>query len=593
MGNALIGFDDITTGQFLVEGKIIFDWVQASSNILNVKPYEYDTGRSLCHPACGPYILQATDDGSLDPGIPVAIVIETAVAHRYLFVEYRASLGGALLTWSDMYLSVYGTGAYGNTLLADATPSTDRLDDSVLLPGLSFEVDLGLECTAGTALASVSVLAHAESGNLRVTIAPLSTLSPTATPAPSTLAPTDKPTESEEACGSPCCPSLSIGGYTYEKLSTGSSGYCCHGACSYYSSEQDLYLQYVNFFDEYFATSTLPCIESGTLYYFFRNTRDEISGLCSSNPLHPSTQQPSCAGALPHTTETPTCAPISESAAAPTSKPTSLASLTSSPSIESLSLVIGFVAITGMTVSTASNHTTVFAAAIAEVAQCDIESISVAITSGERRNLLIENSVEVQFDITLTRTVAEATALRIENSTLSQMDSALLSAVALTESDDTRAIFDNVTATAISPVTVTAIDLVPVTSVTVVPSQAVFEPTLDGMAAPTVSARTESQEPMASTPLETSPTPNCNTAIPPSTPTQQAVEKKKETRNLHRIILVLIVFGGSIMLLCNFVGQFARILRRRKARIHALKDNPTVSHEVTFPMRGIRVGHGG
>ena len=98
MGSGAISPSD-TSPHYLGVGKVIFDWI-AESDVESVEPHDSNDD-GACAP-CGPFSLQAIDDGSWASGVPGLLEIATATADRYLFVEYRSQFSGALLTWSDV-----------------------------------------------------------------------------------------------------------------------------------------------------------------------------------------------------------------------------------------------------------------------------------------------------------------------------------------------------------------------------------------------------------------------------------------------------------------------------------------------------------
>ncbi|KAJ8602965.1 hypothetical protein CTAYLR_001573 [Chrysophaeum taylorii] len=450
MGAGILSTDDYSA-QFLVEGKIIFDWVGVC-NVQVVAPFDDDTGASLCNP-CGPYHLQATDDGTLDPAIPVAIQVETSTRDRYLFVEYRESSGGAVLTWSDVYLTAYGTGAYGNTVIADTTPETESLGDAVLVPGRSYEVDLGLESIQGERLVSVSVEQH-NSGRLLVTVTPAASSSSLA---PTTAFATAEPTSDDDRCGEPCCAFVEIYGVTYTKLTTGTSGACCSGTCSYVS-DAGVYLHYLELYDEYFASSQMPCHTSGTLIYTFRESKSAVAEYCDATP-------PSCPGATPVPSAVPTTPTRAPSR--PTACPSSRSPSTHAPTIAKISFVAGNLEFSGLSSIQAANFSSVFASAVALVADYgDAQSVAITTASPTRRRLLSSSeNIQVRYSISLESISAESVAGRLNNATLSDFDRAL--AVALTNrSQRTRLVFDDVSTSSASSATIIAATAVP----TAVPS---------------------------------------------------------------------------------------------------------------------------
>ncbi|KAH8075356.1 hypothetical protein JL721_1361 [Aureococcus anophagefferens] len=113
MGSGAISPSD-TSPHYLGVGKVIFDWI-AESDVESVEPHEANDD-GACAP-CGPFSLQAIDDGSWASGVAGLLEIATATADRYLFVEYRSQFSGALLTWSDANQGVrWATVTVGSSL---------------------------------------------------------------------------------------------------------------------------------------------------------------------------------------------------------------------------------------------------------------------------------------------------------------------------------------------------------------------------------------------------------------------------------------------------------------------------------------------
>ena len=216
MGSGDLSSDD-TSAHFLIEGKVVFDWLD-DSFIQEVEPYD-DANARLCSP-CGPYYLQPTDDGTLnDDGSVVGIQIAGEVTNIYLFIEYRSVYEGALLTWSDFSLNSGGTGKYGNTLLVDTTPDTDSYDDAILHPGQYFVADFGTEDTAGVRMVTIYISSDDATGYLKVEIVSSDTMMPTSTPAPSTHVPTIAPSTDDEHCSDDyCCDTLTYRGILFTKV---------------------------------------------------------------------------------------------------------------------------------------------------------------------------------------------------------------------------------------------------------------------------------------------------------------------------------------------------------------------------------------
>ena len=283
MGSGDLSSDDISA-QYLIEGKIVFDWLD-DSYIQEVEPYD-DDGTGLCSP-CGPYFLQPTDDGTLDDdGSVVGIQIAAQGTNIYLFVEYREAFGGAVLTWSDFALTNGGTGNYGSTLLVDTTSDTDAIDDALLYAGQSFMADFGTDDTPGVRMVNIYVSSDDATGYLKVEIVSSSTMMPTSSPAPTTHVPTLAPTTDDERCGdySYCCDTMTYGGYSYTKLHVANSPdhFCCSSHCTYTRDDSDYYLQWVEGLGKFYITpaSFDSCIVSGSISYSGVLTEAQMSAAC-------------------------------------------------------------------------------------------------------------------------------------------------------------------------------------------------------------------------------------------------------------------------------------------------------------------------
>lgn len=101
---------------FLIEGKAVFDWLDADE-IQQVAPFDAD-GNGNCDAGCGPYTLSRTDSDTATKGTLMGVQIETLTSERFYFIEYRVSSteeSAALITWSDV-TSGGNTGYYGNTV---------------------------------------------------------------------------------------------------------------------------------------------------------------------------------------------------------------------------------------------------------------------------------------------------------------------------------------------------------------------------------------------------------------------------------------------------------------------------------------------
>ena len=110
MGSGDVSSSDLSN-HFTVEAKATFDWL-LNKYIEYVAPYDDDEA-PLCNPCT--YTIQGTDTGSLDRDYPVALQVSTATDDQFLFVEYRSSQGGALLTYSGFSYTSGMSGKFGNT----------------------------------------------------------------------------------------------------------------------------------------------------------------------------------------------------------------------------------------------------------------------------------------------------------------------------------------------------------------------------------------------------------------------------------------------------------------------------------------------
>ncbi|KAJ1463084.1 hypothetical protein M885DRAFT_455639 [Pelagophyceae sp. CCMP2097] len=318
MGDGEISQDDISA-HYLVEGKLIFDWLD-DSYVQDVEPYD-DKDSPNCSP-CGPYLLQPADDGALEnDGSFVAIQIAAETALRFLFVEYRAALGGAVLTWTDYSPTSGATGTY-LTLLADASPGTSDMLDSVLYAGGSFVADFGTEANVGVRWVTISASTDAATGRFKIQVVSSETSQPTTTPAPSTsLAPTLAPSAADERCGGDsCCDELVSSGVTFNKVrfSNDPDHYCCSGHCTYEDASKTYALQWVQARGLYFIMPIEydSCITGRDAWaYFVAVTELEIEAACA---LGAPTPQPTA----PPPTFSPTFGPTPSPTFKPTPSPT-------------------------------------------------------------------------------------------------------------------------------------------------------------------------------------------------------------------------------------------------------------------------------
>ena len=145
--HSTMGMGPIANADFMVEGKVVFDWVYAKGgDVIKVD------APAACSPYCGPWNLAAVDNGSLSSGANVGVQIATSTPGRYVFVEHRTkSTGGhkALVSWSDVE-SGGNTGVYGNSVLADCSPDTSSWTDAGCGLGKWITMDLSTSSTEST-----------------------------------------------------------------------------------------------------------------------------------------------------------------------------------------------------------------------------------------------------------------------------------------------------------------------------------------------------------------------------------------------------------------------------------------------------------
>ena len=489
MGNADVSFDDSRTGQFLVAGRLVFDWITAS-DVVEVDVYEKTTAgvEGLCYPDnCGPYYLQAIDDegGLRHEGIPLALQLSTRTAQRYLFLEFRSSsfsVSGLLLTWSDIFYGSGFTGTYGNTLMADTSPETTSLSDGLLGLGESYDVDLGLEAKPGLYVATIDVAPNLSSdGYIVVSLRSSTTAAPTSTGAPTTADPTNAPTTRDDLCevrgDNTCCDTFTLPVYaegqahTFEKLVPTA---CCSERCSYYEPRLGRYLHYVDYWGDYFATDSAPCFTEGILSYHFSLSPAQVGNYCSASAPAPTL---SPAPSNEPTSAAPTKAPIT-----PTPMPSALP--TPPPSAMPFSAVTGLFSFIGLALADASANSNVFVhllERLARIEQSADTTVDVTIVGTPRRLLsmnvawvaqdnittlspqqnhrkaLAATSIAVHYSIALPTVEAHATATRLTNATLADIDDALAAVLADLATSALDTAFRN--AAADSTIAATVIDL--------------------------------------------------------------------------------------------------------------------------------------
>ena len=232
-------------------------------------------------------------------GSYVALQIATETSDRYLYVEYRSALGGALLTWSDSDNDMGGTGTYGNTMLVDGTPETFSITDAALSAGSYIMVDLGSSSSdSGERMCAIHVESDANTGRLSVEVIASDTTGPTMTPAPTSPEPSMSPTVGSERCGdvSLCCEEIAYSGEAYYKVSDAddSDDSCCTEHCTYVSGDKDLYIHYVAYWDKYYLSNPgFHCFTEGSLTYWAELDADFVSEQCTQTAA-PSSSETSC-----------------------------------------------------------------------------------------------------------------------------------------------------------------------------------------------------------------------------------------------------------------------------------------------------------
>lgn len=320
----VMGAGDVEPGDlsahFLVQGKLVFDWID-NAYVRLIAPYA--NSNPLCSPSCGPYELQAVDLGAYehDTDIPLALIVETATSDRFLFCEYRSSLDGVVCSWGDVGYTRGNTGIYGNSILVDATPGTTSLSDASLRPGSSITLDVGTSDAPASRIIQIFVDAGAADETVSVTVVSTDTAFPTQTPAPTTPAPTLRPSPASEFCGNAdvCCAHVEINGITYTKMRAHDSpnGYCCSQHCSYSNPDETFgYVQYIQGY--YYVTKSAPCWSSGGLAAIAQVPASDVATFCEG-------LEPSSAPTDEPVTRGPTYRPSTRPTVAPTIEPTDYA----------------------------------------------------------------------------------------------------------------------------------------------------------------------------------------------------------------------------------------------------------------------------
>ncbi|KAH8072888.1 tRNA-Phe hydroxylase [Aureococcus anophagefferens] len=223
-----------------------------------VEPYDDDEA-PLCNPCT--YTIQGTDTGR-STDYPVALQVSTATDDQFLFVEYRSSQGGALLTYSGFSYTSGMSGKFGNTRMVDCDPSTTLLTDG-LGDGDSIILDVGDASTSRPMSAYFEVVGD----YLEVSLYSSDTPRPTLSMAPTTAAPTTSPSKEDDQCGKEkyCCDVINIDGYeTFSKI-------------------RDDYYLHISAGGQYYMTTSEPCYESGSISYIATVTDDELVAYCEEN----------------------------------------------------------------------------------------------------------------------------------------------------------------------------------------------------------------------------------------------------------------------------------------------------------------------
>ena len=125
---------------FTIGAKSVFDWVP-NSLILDLHPYS-TKGVPMCREACGPYLLLATDGGTLATGntdayAALKLSIGGSIGsdlHRYFYIEHRSELAqlgnsggpGALIYWADARPFKGASGDIGQFVFTSCSDSPDK-----------------------------------------------------------------------------------------------------------------------------------------------------------------------------------------------------------------------------------------------------------------------------------------------------------------------------------------------------------------------------------------------------------------------------------------------------------------------------------
>jgi len=179
--------------------------------------------------------------------------------------RYDGDSPGVLMTWGQIDDTYGYTGYVGNTVLADAVPSTTSgtwsgWADAAIAPGSSFEFNLQSSAASDFPIV-ITVGEDDGSGTLEVTVAATDTQAPSVTPQPTDIPPTLAPTTDAEKCGDSdgyaqgtCCASMTVGGVSYLKM----AGECCYGGCAYQNADgSDDYIY--SYYSTWYGNPFYPC----------------------------------------------------------------------------------------------------------------------------------------------------------------------------------------------------------------------------------------------------------------------------------------------------------------------------------------------
>mmetsp|Transcript_27958 Transcript_27958/g.83784 ORF Transcript_27958/g.83784 Transcript_27958/m.83784 type:complete len:891 (+) Transcript_27958:289-2961(+) len=234
------------------------------------------------------------------------------------------------MTWGQIDDTYGYTGYVGNTVLADAVPSTTSgtwsgWADAAIAPGSSFEFNLQSSPATDFPIV-ITVGADDGSGTLEVTVAATDTQAPTVTPQPTDIPPTLSPTTDAEKCGDSdgyaegtCCASLTVGGVSYLKM----AGECCYGGCAYQNADGSADYIY-SYYSTWYGNPFYPCaIEYYTHGPYYQPAVEQMCddyGVPTPEPFPAPTAKPTESGPQP-------TVPPPDPTAEPSPKPTSVPSL--------------------------------------------------------------------------------------------------------------------------------------------------------------------------------------------------------------------------------------------------------------------------